>query len=104
MDLAVSEVALEDRRLFIGLVRDITERKAVERLQQELLSSGERTARTRYRSQHLCPTHAAGEAYLPSAVTAMIRESKRLARLIDDLLDVTRVEAGQLRCKWPPST
>jgi PAS domain S-box-containing protein len=41
MDLSVSEVRLEDRRLFTGFVRDITERK---RLEKEVLeiSDGER--------------------------------------------------------------
>src|ERR1051326_9380382 len=31
MDLSVSEVRLEDRRLFTGFVRDITERKQLEK-------------------------------------------------------------------------
>jgi two-component system CheB/CheR fusion protein len=39
MDLSVSEVRLPDRRLFTGFVRDITERK---RLERELLEVGRR--------------------------------------------------------------
>ena len=36
IDLAVSEVPLGNRRLFMGLIRDITERKQVE-MQRDLL-------------------------------------------------------------------
>jgi two-component system, LuxR family, sensor kinase FixL len=42
MDLAVSEVKLQDRRLFTGFVRDITERK---RLEQEILEISHREQR-----------------------------------------------------------
>jgi two-component system, LuxR family, sensor kinase FixL len=42
MDLAVSEVKLQDRRLFTGFVRDITERK---RLEQEILEISNREQR-----------------------------------------------------------
>lgn len=37
MDLAVSEVRLSDRRMFTGIVRDITERKQVEERQAQLV-------------------------------------------------------------------
>jgi two-component system, LuxR family, sensor kinase FixL len=42
MDLAVSEVKLQDRRLFTGFVRDITERK---RMEQEILEISNREQR-----------------------------------------------------------
>ena len=42
MDLSVSEVQLETRRLFTGFVRDITERK---RLEQEVLEISDRERR-----------------------------------------------------------
>ena len=43
MDLSVSEVKLENRRLFTGFVRDITERK---RLEKEILEISDRERRT----------------------------------------------------------
>jgi signal transduction histidine kinase len=43
MDLSVSEVKLDDRRLFTGFVRDITERK---RLEKEILEISERERRS----------------------------------------------------------
>ena len=43
MDLSVSEVELDDRRLFTGFVRDITERK---RLEKEVLEISERERRS----------------------------------------------------------
>lgn len=43
MDLSVSEVRLEERRLFTGFVRDITERK---RLEKEILDISERERRS----------------------------------------------------------
>jgi signal transduction histidine kinase len=42
MDLSVSEVRLEDRRIFTGFVRDITERK---RLEREILEISDREQR-----------------------------------------------------------
>ena len=41
MDLAVSEVSLKDKRLFAGIVRDVTERK---RLQEQLVQSAKLAA------------------------------------------------------------
>ena len=58
MDLSVSEVRLEDRRLFTGFVRDITERK---RLEKEVLEISESERRSVGQSLHdgLCQ-HLAG--------------------------------------------
>src|SRR5207249_9169404 len=58
MDLSVSEVKLDARRLFTGFVRDITERK---RLEKEILESSERERGSIGHSLHdgLCQ-HLAG--------------------------------------------
>jgi two-component system sensor kinase FixL len=58
MDLSVSEVQLDDRRLFTGFVRDITERR---RLEKEILDVSERERRSIGQGLHdgLCQ-HLAG--------------------------------------------
>jgi signal transduction histidine kinase len=36
------------------------------------------------------------------AVDLMVRQTRRLAKLVEDLLDVSRIEAGQLPIEWEP--
>lgn len=81
MDLSVSEVRLAKRRLFTGLVRDITERKELEK---EILEIGERERRRIGRDLHdgLCQ-HLAGiemmSQVLEQKLSARSRDAARRA-------------------------
>jgi PAS domain S-box-containing protein len=52
MDLAISEMRLDEKRIFIGVVRDITERKRVEKALRENLARYETIISTVTRSVH----------------------------------------------------
>lgn len=102
VDLGVSEMTIGGRRLFIGVVRDITERRAVERLKNEFVSTVSHELRTPLTSISgalgLLAGNAAG-AMTPKArrlVDIAQQNSERLIRLINDILDLEKAEAGKL--------
>jgi signal transduction histidine kinase len=84
------------------VLRDITERRAVERLKNEFISvvSHElRTPLTSIRGSLALLDGGMGGALEPSGarmITLALQSSERLTRLIDDLLDVERMESGAL--------
>ena len=65
IDLSVSEVALSDRRLFTGFIRDITERK---RLEKEILEISEREILQYAGRQASIAIKGAGESHAGPAI------------------------------------
>lgn len=102
MDLAVSRSSLNNQPLFIGLVRDITERKRMDQLKTEFVSTVSHELRTPLTaisgSLGLIVGGALGE--LPEQAKLMLdiayKNSKRLALLINDLLDMEKLTAGKM--------
>jgi PAS domain S-box-containing protein len=102
MDLAVSRSAHEGRPLFIGIVRDITERKRIEKMKAEFISTVSHELRTPLTSIRgalgLLSGGAVGE--LPTQVNAMLKiasnNTERLLLLINDILDMQKIESGQM--------
>lgn len=102
MDLAVSRSTHNGQPLFIGLVRDITERKRVELMKTEFVSTVSHELRTPLTSISgalgLVVSGALGE--LPEQAKLMLdiayKNSKRLALLINDLLDMEKLIAGKM--------
>jgi len=102
MDLAVSEISHAGRRMFVGLVRDITERKRVEQMKSEFVSTVSHELRTPLTSISgalgLISGGAVGE--LPPSMKPLIdiahNNSLRLIHLINDLLDMEKIAAGKM--------
>lgn len=102
MELAVSELMLAGRRIFTGLVRDITERKRLEQMKSEFISTVShelRTPLTAIRGALALVLKKEG-AVLPDRARHMLemaeRNSERLTFLINDILDLEKIEGGKL--------
>ncbi len=102
IELRVSEISHRGERKFIGLVRDITERKRIEQMKSEFVSIVSHELRTPLTSISgalgLITGGATGE--VPPAIGQMLdiahQNSQRLGLLIDDLLDMERLIAGKM--------
>ncbi len=102
MDLSVSEVKLEERRLFTGFVRDITERK---RLEKEILEISDREQRRIGQGLHdgLCQ-HLAGielmsqvlEQNLAKKSQASATQAGTIAKHVREAISQTRMLARGL--------
>jgi PAS domain S-box-containing protein len=97
IDLAVSEVRLSDRRLFTGFVRDITERK---RLEKEILEISEREQRRIGQDLHdgLCQ-HLAGIEMLAQVLAQKLapKKSGDAAGRATEIARAVRAAIGQTR-------
>ena len=117
MDLGISEFLLGERRYFVGVVRDITERKqAEERLRQlaaELSEADRRKDEFLATLAHelrnpLAPICnglelmklAGGQTADVEQTRSMIeRQITQMVRLVDDLMDVSRISRGKLELR-----
>lgn len=101
MDLAVSEMYAGNDRMFTGVVRDITERKAADRIKNEFISVVSHELRTPLTSIHgslrLIESGMAGRISrnCTELVNLANKNVRRLIRLINDLLDIEKMEAGK---------
>ena len=117
MDLAVSEFRIGERRYFTGIVRDITERKHLEGELRErvvqlaeadrqkneflaMLSHELRNPLAAMRNALFLITRASADAEtLRAARDVMERQMHQLVRLVDDLLDVSRIIRGRIELR-----
>ncbi len=102
IELRVSQVSHHGEIRFIGLVRDITERKRAEQMKREFVSIVSHELRTPLTSiagsLGLVTGGAVGEvpASMRQMLTIAHQNSLRLGRLIDDLLDMDKLIAGKM--------
>jgi two-component system CheB/CheR fusion protein len=115
MELAVSEFHIGERRYFTGIVRDITERKRLEHELRERLDELDEADRQKNEflamlahelrnplapmrnALHLLKTPGANGAMAQQARAIMDRQLNHLVRLVDDLLDVSRIVRGKVQ-------
>jgi PAS domain S-box-containing protein len=108
MEIALTETLLGSGRLFVAAVRDVTERRALERVKNEFVSTVSHELRTPLTSiagaLSLIGSGTAGQ--LPpkaqSLMTIARSNCDRLTRLINDILDLERIEAGKLAFEFGP--
>ncbi len=102
MELAVSEMEVNGERMFTGIVRDITERKRLDLLKSEFVSTVSHELRTPLTSIRGALGLVLGKSAesLPNSVRQMLkmaeRNSERLTLLINDILDLEKIESGRL--------
>jgi PAS domain S-box-containing protein len=117
MDLAVSEFRLSTRRFFTGIVRDITERKRAEKEMQDLVTRLQDADRRKDEflatlahelRNPLAPIHNAVQVLLMKGPPdpdlkwgreVIDRQVRHMARLLDDLLDVSRISHDKLELR-----
>lgn len=103
MDLAVSEMQQPGQTLFVGIVRDITERKRIEQMKIEFVSTVSHELRTPLTSVSGALGLVCGGALGPVSEQAKTmldiayKNSQRLTHLINDLLDMEKLAAGKMR-------
>lgn len=102
IDLCVSEMYLGRRRLFVCVMRDISERRELERMKAEFVSTVSHELRTPLTSiaGALGLVTAGVTGTLPDKAARLLsiaqRNSERLTLLINDILDLEKAEAGKL--------
>lgn len=108
IDLRISEMRLGSRRMFVGVIRDITERRAVERMKNEFIAAVSHELRTPLTSMMgACALLISGAAGPLSdkaqrLVAMAEKNGKRLSTLINDILDLEKAEAGRLMVNLAP--
>ena len=102
MDLAVSRSIDHNQPLFIGLIRDITERKRIDQMKNEFVSTVSHELRTPLTSINGAIGLLAGGVLgeMPTQAKVMIdvayKNSQRLSLLINDLLDMEKLVSGKI--------
>jgi len=100
--------ALPERGLIYAVARDISERKKVEQMKADFISVVSHELRTPLTSIRgslgLIAGGVVGE--LPEKVRSLVeiaaKNSERLVRLINDILDVEKIESGQMGFRFVP--
>ncbi|MEH6502885.1 MAG: response regulator [Cycloclasticus sp.] len=102
VDLAVSEVELDDHILLISIIRDITERKKIDKMKSEFISTVSHELRTPLTSIQgaLSLVIGKGSKDIPPKLLRLLetanRNSNRLTFMINDILDLEKISAGEL--------
>lgn len=97
MELGINEMWVGDKRMFTAVVRDITERKRLDKMKNEFVSVVSHELRTPLTAIHgalgLLSGGISGE--LPAQVGSLVdiaeKNSERLMALINDLLDMEKI-------------
>ncbi|MBT4017917.1 MAG: response regulator [Alphaproteobacteria bacterium] len=108
LELNVAPMRVGDERSFVGIMRDITERLMIDRAKSEFVSTVSHELRTPLTSIKgslgLIRSGAVGD--LPDKLQSMLniayRNSERLVMLINDILDIEKMEAGKMDFHMKP--
>jgi PAS domain S-box-containing protein len=108
VDIALGLMALPDETHVVAALRDISERKAVERLKDEFVGTVSHELRTPLTSVvgslGLLRSGSVGD--LPDAARRLVEiaenNSRRLIRLINDILDIEKIGSGRMHFESAP--
>lgn len=106
MELVVTEISREGRAMYVGMIRDISERKRVERMKSEFVSAVSHEIRTPMNSilgfvQLLSYDDNLDERQKMN-LTKVRKAGDHLLNIIDDVLDLSRIEAGKITLSIEP--
>ncbi|MBI3774112.1 MAG: PAS domain S-box protein [Gammaproteobacteria bacterium] len=106
MDLAVSEVTREGRPIYVGMVRDVSERKRVERMKNEFVSAVSHELRTPMNAILGFTQLLSYDANMTDKQKANLgkvhKAGDHLLSIINDVLDLSRIEAGKVSLSMEP--
>ena len=103
LELSVSEMQVGNKRMFTGIVRDITERKNVETLKNEFISTVSHELRTPLTSikGSLGLILSGAIVEVPTKAQELLKiaekNASRLISLINDILDIEKIAAGKMQ-------
>ncbi len=101
--LTISALQLDEERVFVGSIRDITEHRRLEKLKTEFISTVSHELRTPLTSIRgslgLMKAGVAGDMSAKAKEMTEIahKNCERLILLINDILDIDKIESGQMR-------
>ena len=102
-EMRVVEIDWEGQTAFLASLRDITERKEAVRRRDEFLAMLAHELRNPLapilNAVHLMRLHGLPNAQLENACAIIERQGGHLARLLDDLLDLSRVTHGKIELR-----
>ncbi|MHB8667392.1 MAG: GAF domain-containing sensor histidine kinase [Burkholderiales bacterium] len=107
-EISFSRINLDGRRIYSGILRDVSERKRIDTMKSEFISTVSHELRTPLTSIRgalgLVTGGVVGE--IPEKARVMIdiahANSERLVRLINDILDIEKIEAGKIALELRP--
>ncbi len=106
LELNVAPIKRAGKRGFVGVLRDITERKRIDKMKNEFVSTVSHELRTPLTSIRgslgLVTGGAMGELSGPVSemLTIASNNTERLLLLINDILDIQKIESGQMAFKF----
>jgi len=111
IELSVSLLSLEESKILTAIVRDITERKEAQQRVKDFYAAVSHELRTPLSSIRTALGLIEGgteggtiDPHTAQIVQIAEAESDRLIRLINDLLDIRRIEEGKLTLNYQPIT
>ncbi len=108
LDLAVGKMEIDGEQMFTGTVRDISERKEIEKMKNEFVSTVSHELRTPLTSIMGSLGLLKGDALgtLPDKIKTILeiayRNGDRLVNLLNDILDIEKIEAGKMEYDMKP--
>jgi PAS domain S-box-containing protein len=96
VEATATVASLPDGAVYLSVIRDITERRATERMQREFMTMVTHDLKSPLTSiKGFAQLMQRRATYSQPAVDAIVTQTAQLERLINDMLDAARLEAGQ---------